>query len=520
MPRRCRLACTVLLVATAGLAAQSPLTSLFLANNNGANGFTVFFDLTVNTPVVLNQIDVNLFTGSVAGTIDVWTTPTTWVGHETTTALWTLAASGAVTAQPMNTGSPVPLSPVSLAAGSYGIALVHNGVAPAYSSGQGISLVYANSQLTMVCGASAAGGLGTPICCSPRVCNASIHYSVPGGTTAASLTAYGDGCNRASRSFYELFGTAAAFDLGNSGLHLGFTGAAYQVTAGGTFVPPSAAATALSLGDDDETTVALASPLAFPGGSTTSLQVCSNGFVSAGPGNGTSYQPDAAQWLQSTAARWGDWHDYDPTAGGAVRSEQIGSVVYLTWDGVYDFNGTAPNTWQLQFDLATGDVTMVFAAMTLLGGPHLVGFAAAGPSVDLSSLDLSAALPLQTAAADSLPLHFAASARPLIGTNLLLVTSAIPASTFFGVDVFSFVSNNPGVDLTSLGMPGCSQYVNFDVPVTFAVGGANANLLLPVPSISGLLGLHVFAQSAGFCPAANALGVVTSNGLDLGIGDF
>jgi hypothetical protein len=517
--RRRGLLCSVLFVG-ASLAAQSPLTSLFLANNNGANGFTVFFDLAVNTPVVVNQIDVNLFTGSVAGTIDVWTTPTTWVGHDTSPALWTLAASGPVTAQPMNSPSPVPLSPVSLAAGSYGVALVHNGVAPAYTSGPGVNLVYANSQLTMVCGASAAGGLGTPICCSPRVCNASIHYSVPGGTTAASLAAYGDGCNRASRSFYELFGSAASFDLGNSGVHLAFTGASYQVSAGGTFVPPSAAATALSLGDDSETTVALASPLAFPGGSTTALQVCSNGFVSAGPGNGTAYDPDAAAWLQSTAARWGDWHDYDPTAAGAVRSEQIGSVVYLTWDGVYDFNGIAPNTWQLQFDLATGDVTMVFASMALLGGPHLVGFAAAGPSVDLNSIDLSAALPLQTATADSLPLHLAASARPLLGTNLLLVTSAIPAGTFLGLDVFSFVSQSPGVDLSPFGMPGCAQYVNFDVPVTFPVGGSTASLLLSVPSISGLLGLHVFAQSAGFCSAANALGAVTSNGLDLGIGDF
>ena len=92
----------------------------------------------------------------------------------------------------------------------------------------------------------------------------------------------GRGCVAHPSSFYESF--SGPVDLSNSALTMTPAGGGYVVTQGtATFLAPSAAAIVLPLGDDNDVTVPLSSPMSFPGGSTTSIIVAANGFVSMGP---------------------------------------------------------------------------------------------------------------------------------------------------------------------------------------------------------------------------------------------
>src|SRR5689334_22204431 len=106
----------------------------------------------------------------------------------------------------------------------------------------------------------------------------------------ATSTAYGTGCYSRARSYYENFATTASFDLGGTNpvtnvQHLSL-GNAYLVLSGPTaWHAPTG--TNLGLGDDTETTVTLPFTFPYPGGTTTQLAICSNGFISPGLSNGT-----------------------------------------------------------------------------------------------------------------------------------------------------------------------------------------------------------------------------------------
>jgi len=216
-------------------------------------------------------------------------------------------------------------------------------------------------------------------------------------------------------------------------MRLGYNAAGfYTASAAGSYVAPTAGATALTLGDDTATTVTLASPFNFPGGSTSTLEICSNGFVSPVTGNGTGYTPTAAAWLASVQPRWGCWHDFNPAIAGSgqVKFEQVGNVSYVTWDGVYSYGTTSPATFQLQFDRSNGNVTFAWGPVTVAGNGWLVGFAAAQPNADLGSRDLSATLPgtFATSALNLLPLTLA-STLPTLGSTLTLTTTTLTTLT-------------------------------------------------------------------------------------------
>lgn len=343
-------------------------------------------------------------------------------------------------------------------------------------------------------------------------------YIAPAAGFASSVP-YGTGCYDSSRTVFENLPTAG-FDLNATSMQAIFTGTNYVYVAGGAFIAPTAAATTLALSDDSETTVSLPSPFLFPSGPTSSLVVCSNGFVSKATGNGTAFTPDVNAWHNSTQDRHGNWHDFNPasTGSGAVKFEVVGNVAIVTWDGVFDFGTTAPNTWQLQFDLGTGTVTTAWQSMSGLGStPHLIGFSALGASRNLGSIDISVRLTtggFQTGATDSAAMVLASSARPVLGTSIQLVSTDVPASATIGATILSFTELTAGVDLSSFGAPGCRQYAGFDATNLFipSSGTGSTGLTLPLNPI--FAGVVVATQSAAFAPL-NALGVVFSNGLRL-----
>jgi hypothetical protein len=344
---------------------------------------------------------------------------------------------------------------------------------------------------------------------------------------AASSFAYGAGCYDNSRGFYERFPDSSYFDLATQAFTLINLGANYaMVPTSTTYVPPSTAAQVVQClpdNDEGEVTVPLLFPMPYPGGSTSSLTICSNGYVSAAPGNTVIYVPSVAQWNASIAARWGDWTDYDGTnpVSGRILFEQIGTMAYVSWDGVFHWNRTTPNFFQLQFDNATGNVTFVWGSMSAIGPAHLVGFAAAGGQRDRGNQDVSALIPsgYQTGINDDMALQLS-SGRPLLNTAIGLVTDHFPATAAIGLGILSFTQYNPGLDLAALGMPGCRQYVGFDVVSLLLPVGGVATQVLSIPNDPSFTGLVILGQSVAIVPGVNALGALASNGVRLQIGNF
>ncbi|MCA8950787.1 MAG: hypothetical protein KDE27_14890 [Planctomycetes bacterium] len=348
-----------------------------------------------------------------------------------------------------------------------------------------------------------------------------INVSGPGGGAPATTMDYGQGCYELSKAFYESFG-ASTIDLnGGFGMFLVKVGDHYTAVPGGTYVAPTAAATQLSLADDSETTLTLASAFPYPGNSTNTLVLCSNGFVSAASGNGTGYVPSAFDWLSSSQPRWGAWHDFNPaaTGGGKVFFEEIGTISYMTWNGVYSYGTTAPETFQLQFDRSTGNVTYVFQQISGQGNGYVVGYAATAPNRDLGSLDISAALPGSFSTGDDNSVGLAISSNlPSIGSNLVFTTTEFPTGSTLGIETLSFTQVNPGIDLTSVGMPGCFRYTGTESSVVVIPSGSQATFSVAIPNSGTYIGLGITSQSYALSPGANTLGLISSNGVRAVIG--
>jgi hypothetical protein len=361
----------------------------------------------------------------------------------------------------------------------------------------------------------------------------SLNVNGPAGSgngTIATTGRYGVGCYSRTASFYEDFQTAPAFDLSGQSFSMLNTGAGYVVLPGiSPWIAPSASATPLPLLDDSDTTVPLLIPFPAAGGVATSLQVCSNGFVSTGPNNGVAFNPDVASMLSNADNGFYCWHDFNPSIAGSgqVLFEQVGAMAVVTWNGVWDYGGTSAadaNTFQMQFDCASGTVSMVWQTMSALGGSgFLVGYSPGGSSIDPGSVDISTSLggSIQLSTNDVLPLSMQTSARPITGTTFQLVTTNVPAGAPIGATMLSFQPYNPGVDLGFLGAPGCAQYLNPWASVTSIITTAGTfSTPLSIPSDPSYVGLILSGQSAALVPGANALGALTSNGLTMNIGNL
>ena len=342
----------------------------------------------------------------------------------------------------------------------------------------------------------------------------------------ARAASYGIGCiNQPEISSYQLFSAASPFDLANSTVSLVRTSTGYLAVPGiVSFVPPSATAAVLALNDDSEVGVTLSA--AFPvgaTGSTSQLTVCSNGFISAATGNGTGFTPVPATFLNGPVAWWSlGWHDFNPSAPGSgrVKFEEVAGIACITWDGVFDFGGTttaSASRLQAQFDLGTGNVHFVYQTMSTLQQSFLVGVSGAGPSVDPGSMDISAALPTTYIASQFRiePMTHAASARPVIGTTIVLNTNNTPPNAVFGLTLLGVTEFPNGIDLSALGMPGCRAYhsLNASIPFLPTIGGGSQALAIPAnPSLASVV---VLSQGAAFSPGINPFGFLATNGLRL-----
>ena len=337
---------------------------------------------------------------------------------------------------------------------------------------------------------------------------------------------YGRGCIDAVDSFYEIM-APTAFDLANSSWTLlrgsnGYT----AVSALASYQAPSPTAAIVANADDIVQTVTLTQAMPVPGGTTTQLSISSNGNVAlAGAGNGAGFAPDAGNFLafaQTCIAA--AWHDYNPTLAGSgkILFEQVGSTAYVTWDAVYSYGSTLPDKFQYQFDLLTGNVTVVYLVMSFGSSNYLVGYSRGGVSPRTEASDLSVAFPASLPVADAgvQGLTVTASGLPLVGNAAFgLAVSRIPTVSPVGVMFFGD-QQVPALDLGFLGMPGCRAYSNANLtsatfPALQPAGTGTQGL--PIPNSLPLVGVTLTTQAVAFT-LANPLNLVTSNGTSFTIG--
>jgi len=548
-------------MATSALA-QTTLSTLTGGTNQGNVGGGVYFDLQVNTTITITSLNFQVGANTVAGTnafVDLYLGPSTYLNNVTNPGLWTKVGStapatvtGGVVQMVTAAVVPVPqIASVTLAPGNYGFALKSNNHNHGYTNGATCTSTttpgacanstFSTPELVIRAGAAQNAFLsGAPF--SPRIFNGAITYTV-GRTpiTFAQREPYGAGCYNNFRSFYQFYPSSAALTTSNTSMLLTFDGINNRyVVSGGTtaVVPPTTATLGHTANNDIVVTLNPPVPILFPsiGGpavSGTTVEMSANGYVNLlGSNPAAAGNPTVAAFLTGTP-RIGNWHDFDPAAGGTTHYEfdAVNGAHLFTWNNVPDAAIAATsNTFQLAF-FANGNVEFRWGTMSVAGGggwPTLIGFTPGGNAADPGSRDLSTSLPFATAGVDQPPLALAGDVNPVLGTTVNLTTTNVTGSSL-GI-CFVCLNNLPfsptGFDLASIGAPGCVANVDINVGAGYLIsnlGPGFPSTTIPFPIPAGplsILGLSFYSQSVWLDATQNAGGLLSSNALRLKIGSF
>ena len=351
----------------------------------------------------------------------------------------------------------------------------------------------------------------------PGNLSVAVASEVPSGIPSARVQSVGSSCGACANSFYELFASGAAFDLQNRSVGMQLSSSQYLVTMdSATWIAPTG--TALTLGDDTDSVVTLPFTLPYPGGTTTSLRVCSNGFVSVASGNGTGFTASTGAFL-SGVSRWaGLWRDLNPATGGQVLVDSTASQVVVSFVNVANFGAAgSTNTFQYQF-FPNGTTNIVWQAVAQAGGAPLVGFSPGAGATDSGSRDLSNSTAFSLCPGVFTGIALGASARPILGTNVALTISGIRPSAPWAALAMSTQQAVPAIDLTSAGMEGCQSHVigGWSYLHFAPAGSVVTNLSIPTDPV--FLALPVVAQGFVWDPGLTTFGAIATNGQVMTLG--
>jgi len=337
----------------------------------------------------------------------------------------------------------------------------------------------------------------------------------------ASHEPYGSGCYEDRASFYELF-PGTGFDLNGAGatattsIRLTPASGGFAVGSGtNAWHTPSSAP--LALGDDTRVVYALPSTFAWPGGTTGSLSICSNGFVAPNNAVGPSpYVPTAAGLLAANEPRfclaWTDLNPSPATGGGTVHADTVGNTVVVTWLNVWVFGtaGAHTATMQLVIDCGTGAVEYRWQGCSLTLAT-LVGWSPGTGGVDPGSRDLDD-VPF-VCAPDREAMRLTASPRPILGQTIGYEATNVDANAQAAILLMGLDDVDPGIDLDFAGMPGCRLYTPFFHTPNMILSPGVATLGYTLPVTASLSGIAIDAQAAAYVPGINSLQAVVSNAL-------
>ena len=349
----------------------------------------------------------------------------------------------------------------------------------------------------------------------PGALSVTVVSEVPGGTPVATVEQIGTSCGSCNGddSFYEYFGSSGSMDLSGTSMMMTYNGGEYAVGNGSsTYQAPSRAS--LGLGDDDEATVTLPFSLPYPGGTTTQLRICSNGFISPGSSNGTGYTPSISQLL-SGSPRYCVWHDYNTGSGGSVHFEQMSSsLVRVIYHNIANWGGGGSSRFEFRIE-DTGNIEIIFDSMSTGGNAYLVGYSPGGGAADPGGIDLTTAVPagFTVCPAGGTSISLTTDLPPYLGTTIQQITSGIPSGTTFSIHVMALSQAIPPIDLSTYGLPGCFAHTSPATSVSQFILSPGATVQVPfaIPSSSSFAGLVVIAQHY-----LNTLGgLINSNGIKL-----
>lgn len=198
-----RVSLCAVLAATLGLAGPvqadvQSLTTTF-ASNNGLDGN--MFDVTAANDIRVVSVDCNAYAGSV--TIEVYTVPGGYGGHETNAGAWTLRGSGTTTSAGTDQPTPIPFAlDIEIAAGeTLGFYVTSTGSGMRYTDGTGSSPAASNDDLAIYEGRGVDYPFGTSY--SPRTWNGTIYYEADSGTPYCFADLTGGVCPCGNFSFTE-----------------------------------------------------------------------------------------------------------------------------------------------------------------------------------------------------------------------------------------------------------------------------------------------------------------------------
>lgn len=472
---------------------------------------------------------------------------------------WSLMSAGTVTVSASDGPSPVVLAnPITFAPGTYAMAINHlfvqasqpNAGAPIHPlytnpavvptstviSDQYISLALGSSQ-----GQAWTGGLVTP-----RIANVTLDYTL--GSNIAYSTPYGVGCYDRKRSFYESWAgpvapAVAQLDIdpvGSAGAQNGLDmlniGSTYLVTANaapGLVVAPGTSFGAIQLNAqapalagsatqpwDDALAAPITLPFNFPyPGSTTGtniLSVSSNGIVYFTTGTSTfGFYDGYAGFLDNQPGIAPAWCDLDPADMSTFLGGQ-GDLWYdtdgatyaaVTWNNCRIWNEPT-NITTIQIVLqAGGGVKVRYGSSGVRHSdvPVLVGFTTGNGSADpgngasprrFPDLSVATAAPGYVSGDGAASARIRIQGRPKVGAPLTFNTTNCDPSALLNITLVS-TGSLPGVDLSVIGMPGCSanvvlpEFASFTGPIT--AGSSSWPALASIPA--AFAGVDLYAQS-------------------------
>lgn len=320
---------------------------------------------------------------------------------------------------------------------------------------------------------------------------------LPPPTVPARNVSFGAGCGGSPSTFYETFVDGQMFDL--VGLTLtpdnALSPSFYNVTSGPLSVDATVVnTTPNSTSDDASVPHALGFTFVYPGGVSTSIQACTNGYVWLdGVTTTADIFPSPASFLAGgprLAAWWRDIHCgrntvTHPNSGLHIRT--VGTapnrVCYVTWlnVGLYptvfgtSVGGHAVLNMQVALFERTNVIQLRYGRMPFASssetGLSLAGFTrgviGGTPSVDPRSRDLSLETPFATEVEGSsgnmaqlvkaTPVVGGAQygGRAFAGQTLTFDAVGVPAGAVIGAQLLDIVASAPGLQIPTITAPGC-----------------------------------------------------------------
>lgn len=338
--------------------------------------------------------------------------------------------------------------------------------------------------------------------------------------TQTSVVSYGSGCS-APASFYQITDGA---DLVSKTYILTPNGSAgYTFELSPTSLFESSLGTATNIGDDDLHTVNMPFSFDFPTSATgtSTIDVCSNGYVwlESSSSNTVLPNPNTSEFFAQGPRVAPFWVDLDPTdsLSDDVYVNTHSDRVVITWNDCVRFLTNLNLTAQcVLFD--DGTIHLNYGSPTYAAANVLAGFSPGNGTGSTPATEFATHAPFGTGSGNGLPLELSSTDFPTIGTDMTLHVTNLPVYPTIGIRVIGF--QQASMPLGTLGAPDCWMLSSTDIVEYDLVTTAEITYSLTLPSQPALSGMSLFLQYAAYAPDVNAFGFVTSNGLELVLGDI